>query len=128
MKWIRHLLPLLVSCSAMAELSDEARRGEQVFNERDKGHCLLCHSLSGNRSSFQGNLGPPLDGVAKRMTKDELIRRIADSRVFNSETIMPPYFSVEGLRQVGSDYVDKTVLTENELSDLVSYLLSDNDE
>ena len=112
----------------MAEPLSAIERGEQVFNNRDKGHCLLCHSLSSNPETFQGNLGPSLDDVAKRLDRDELTLRIADSREVNPNTIMPPYYSVINLSQVAPEFDGDTVLTEQELSDLVSYLIHETDD
>lgn len=112
------LLPLF----AMAE--NDVMRGFGAFHDRDKGHCLLCHQLSASPESFQGNLGPSLDGIAQRMTKEELISRISDSRVLNPETIMPPYHAVSGLKQVKSEFKGKPVLTEQEVVDVTNYLLS----
>ena len=102
--------------------------GAAVFSDRDRGHCLLCHALSKHSGSFQGNLGPSLDGVAKRFDRPELTARIADSRQFNPQTIMPPYYSTDKLAQVSTEFKGKTVLTKSELEDLVSYLLSDANE
>ena len=108
---------------SLARDVNAVERGRQVFNDRDKGHCLLCHALSSSRETFQGNLGPSLDGVTKRLGRAELRQRIADSRMFNPNTIMPPYYSTDKLSQVSPEYRDKTVLTEQELEDVVTYLI-----
>ncbi len=122
MKVASGILALVIGNSVVAD-PGPIERGEQLFNSRDKGHCLLCHALSKNDSPFQGNLGPSLDGVGKRLDKEELIARVKDSRAFNPNTIMPPYFSTKDLRQVQSAFQGETVLTEREITDLVAYLL-----
>ena len=84
--------------------------------------CCATHCPA-SRETFQGNLGPSLDGVAKRLGRAELRQRIADSRIFNPNTIMPPYYSTDKLFQVSPEYRDKTVLTNKELEDVVTYLI-----
>ena len=57
-------------------------RGARLF--QDKG-CVACHSLHGQG----GRVGPALDGVAQRVTRDELMRRLADPASVNPRTAMP---------------------------------------
>ncbi len=128
MRWL-WLVVIALQSSAVRSEGNEARvRGELIFSDRDKGHCVLCHTLGRSTAPFQGDLGPNLDAVAERMTAEALRLRIADSRVYNPDTIMPPYFSVKELRQVAEPYKGKTVLTEQELSDLVVYLMEKGGE
>jgi hypothetical protein len=49
--------------------------------------------------------------------------RIADPRLINPQSFMPAYFSTEGLHNVAKPLLGKTVLTEQGLEDIVSYLL-----
>lgn len=122
-------LLLCASFAVMAKGEEAAvLRGEKVFNDRDKGHCLLCHALAKNPAPFQGNLGPALDHLNSRFDRAELTERIADARVFNPDTIMPPYFSKQDLHQVAAGFQGKTVLTKEQLDDLVTYLLSVTNE
>jgi sulfur-oxidizing protein SoxX len=83
---------------------------------------VLCHVVPGLPAG--GELGPSLVGIGQRSTAEQLRRRIADARLFNPATIMPVYFSTEGLQGVASAYKGQTVLSAQGLDDIVAYLLS----
>ena len=77
----------------------DAQMGMQIFNDRDRGHCVLCHRVSNNPAPFQGNIGIPLDGIATRLTAGQLRYRIIDSSRLNPEIVMPAYHKTDGLRR-----------------------------
>ena len=54
----------------------------------------------------------------------QLRLRIADSQRLNPQTIMPSYYRVEGLTQVGEAWRGKPVLTAQQVEDTVAYLLT----
>lgn len=108
--------------SSLTDQPGRAPVGKSVFNDRDKGHCLLCHQLSTNKAPFQGTIGPALDGVGNRLTDEQLRFRIVDQSRLNPETVMPAYYKTTGLSQVASEFKGKTVLTAQEIEDLVVYL------
>lgn len=101
--------------------------GKEVFHNRDKGHCLLCHQLSRSDERFQGNIGPALDGIAKRLDAQQIRYRIVDNSRLNSQTLMPAYFQTTGLVQVAPEFQEKTILSAQEIEDLVAYLLYDGE-
>ena len=98
--------------------------GKAVFLDRSTGHCLLCHSVKQIAEPSQGTLGPALDDVGNRLSADQLRVRISDGTRLNPDTAMPAYFRQAPLNRVAAEYVDKTVLTEQALEDLVAYLLT----
>jgi sulfur-oxidizing protein SoxX len=73
-----------------------------------------------------GNLGPSLQGVAKRMDVGTLRVRLADERSINPQTIMPPYFSTRNLSEVDPLLEGKTILSREEFESVMSYLLQLN--
>ena len=99
--------------------------GQNVFNDRDRGHCLLCHRFSRSNEPFQGTIGPSLDGVATRLTAQQIRYRIVDNSRLNSKTLMPAYFRTEGLVQVAAEFDGKTILSAQDIEDLVVYLVFD---
>jgi len=101
-------------------LSDEAAKGLEIMKGRT-GQCVLCHQIPNNPSPM-GNLGPALRGVAKRMDESTLRARLADERSVNPLTIMPPYFSTEGLNQVDPKFKGQTLLSETQLHQVLTYL------
>jgi sulfur-oxidizing protein SoxX len=118
------LLTLLASATlpARAAPPGDAARGRALLLQRQDSGCILCHVLPGLPSG--GNLGPPLEGLAGRYSSDTLRLRIEDARRVNPDTVMPPYFSTEGLHNVARARVGQTVLSEQGLADIVAYLLS----
>lgn len=116
------LCALSSTLPALAAPPGDAARGRALLLDRQASGCILCHGLPGLPPG--GALGPPLDGLAQRFTSDELRLRIADARRYNPDTIMPPYFSTEGLHNVARAQTGKTVLSEQALDDIVAYLLA----
>ncbi|KQW50727.1 MULTISPECIES: sulfur oxidation c-type cytochrome SoxX [unclassified Roseateles] len=112
---------LLVAAGAQAEPGD-AQRGRALVADRTQSLCLLCHALHSAGDANQGNLAPPLDASAARLDAQSLRERIADMRRFNPATVMPPFRSTEGLRDVAPAWAGKPALTEQQLDDIVAYL------
>ncbi len=118
------LLALLTMATlpAGAALPGDVARGRALLLQRQDSGCILCHVLPGLPPG--GALGPPLVDLARRYDSDALRLRIADARSVNPDTVMPPYFSTEGLRNVARSRAGLTVLSEQALADIVAYLLA----
>lgn len=95
-------------------------RGKALLLQRQDSGCVLCHQVQGLPAG--GALGPSLVGLPERSSKAQARERIADARRFNPQTIMPAYFSTEGLDNVASPYKGQTILTAQALEDILSYL------
>jgi len=95
-------------------------RGKALLMQRQDSGCVLCHQVQGLPAG--GALGPSLSGLAERTTKDQARERIADARRSNPQTIMPAYFSTDGLNNVANPYKGQTILTAQALEDILSYL------
>lgn len=100
----------------------DAERGRSLLLQRFETGCILCHQVPGLRAG--GDLGPPLLALGQRFSAEQLRDRIADARRYNPQTIMPPYFSTQGLQRVAPAYQGQTVLSEQALEDIVAYLLN----
>ncbi|MCX8134658.1 MAG: sulfur oxidation c-type cytochrome SoxX [Roseococcus sp.] len=101
----------------------DAERGRAVALDRSRGNCITCHEMP-VQADFQGNLGPPLDGLAQRYTVGELRLRVVDSKRINPESNMPSFYRIEGLYNVRRDWVGRTMLTAQEVEDLLAYLMT----
>lgn len=97
-------------------------RGRTIIVDRQKGLCLLCHSGPFPEQRFQGDLAPDLRGVGSRWSEGQLRLRLVDSRRLNPATIMPPYYSTEGLTRVGRAWQGKPVLSAEQIEDVVAFL------
>lgn len=98
--------------------------GAAVFVDRDAGHCITCHRVSGLDAAFQGNVGPELTGIASRRSAAYLRDRIMDPTRLNPEATMPGYFRSRNLRQVPPSARGTTLLTAQQIEDVVAYLMT----
>ncbi len=116
---MRALLALFLVAGAQA---GDVERGRALVADRTQSLCLLCHALTAAGDPNHGNLAPPLDAAAARLSAPALRDRIADMRRFNPATVMPPFRSTDGLRDVAPAWAGRAALTEQQLDDLVAYL------
>jgi L-cysteine S-thiosulfotransferase len=110
----------LFTGSALAE--GNPARGRAIVADRQVGMCLLCHRAPIPEERFQGDLAPDLAGVGARLSAAELRARVVDPRPANPATIMPAYFSTEGLTRVAPGYRGKTIFSAQQVDDVVAYL------
>ena len=122
------LRPFAISGDAIAQsltgVPGDATRGRAIVADRQKGLCLLCHAGPFPEQRFQGTLAPDLKGAGSRWNEGQLRLRIVDSGKLNPATIMPSYYRLEGLTQVGSAWQNKPVLTAEEIEDVVTFLVT----
>ena len=100
----------------------DATRGRAIVVNRQTGLCLLCHSGPFAEERFQGTLAPDLSGAGSRLTVPQLRLRMVDSRRINPQSIMPAYFRSEGLTRVGPQWQGRTLLSAQQVEDVVAYL------
>ena len=127
----RGLSPLLLASACHAQSINQpfsgttpgdATRGRAIVANRHVGLCLLCHTAPIPEERFQGDLAPSLAGAGTRWTVPELRLRIADPARFNPDTIMPSYSRTEGLQRVAPALQGKTILSAQQIEDVVAYL------
>jgi sulfur-oxidizing protein SoxX len=98
-------------------------RGRAIVANRQVGLCLLCHSGPFPEERSQGDLAPDLRG-AGRLSEGQIRQRIVDPTKVNPQSIMPAYYRTEGLERVAAAYRGKTVLTAEQIEDVVAYLVT----
>jgi L-cysteine S-thiosulfotransferase len=118
------LLVLATSSSASAAADGDSSRGRALVANRQQSMCLLCHQAPIPEARFQGDLGPPLEGVGSRLNAQQLRARLVDSRAVQPDSIMPAYGRTAGLRNVAARYVDQPIFSDQQLDDVLAYLLS----
>jgi sulfur-oxidizing protein SoxX len=109
--------------SSLTGAKGDPARGRAIVANRQVGLCLLCHSGPFPEERFQGNLAPDLRNAA-RLTEGQIRQRIVDSGKVNPQSIMPAYYKSEGLARVAPAYRGKTILTAEQIEDIVAYLLT----
>ena len=107
----------------LAGAKGDPARGRALVANRQVGLCLLCHSGPFPEERFQGNLAPDLRSAA-RLSEGEIRARIVDPRRNNPDSIMPAYFDTAGLTRVAPSFRGKTILTAEQIEDIVAYLLT----
>ncbi len=103
-------------------IQGDAVRGRAIVANRSVGLCLLCHSGPIAEERFQGTLAPSLAGAGTRWSVPQLRLRIVDGARLNPDTIMPPYYRTAGLQRVARAFEGKTILTAEQVEDVVAYL------
>ncbi|MHA7901092.1 MAG: sulfur oxidation c-type cytochrome SoxX [Henriciella sp.] len=108
--------------SPLTETAGSVSAGLSVFTDRETGHCVLCHQVTGLETEFQGNVGPDLSDVAARLSAGQIRLRIADYQIVRPGTLMPSYYRNHDLYQVAEAFQDDPILSAQEVEDLVAYL------
>lgn len=100
----------------------DAARGRAIVASRSTGMCLLCHSAPIAEERFQGDLSTNLAGAGARWNEAQLRLRLVDARRLNPASIMPAYYRVDGLQRVGEAWRGQTVLSAQQIEDVVAWL------
>jgi len=106
----------------LAGARGDADRGRALLVAREDANCVLCHTIADAALRYSGNIGPPLDGVAKRLSVGQLRLRVADNLRVNPASAMPSYYRVEGLDRVAGVYRGRPILDAGQIEDIVAYL------
>ena len=110
--------------ASLTGAAGDAERGRRIVVDRHVGLCLLCHSGPFPEERFQDDLAPNLSGVGARLSAGQIRARIVDASRANPNTIMPPYFRTENLQRVAPAYRGKTVLSAEQIEDVVAFLIT----
>lgn len=84
-------------------------KGKTLFLQSQTGQCMRCHAID----DMGGNVGPPMDGIASKLSRQELLESLVDP----SKRIAPGY----GIVTVGLDNGQKIsgILTKESQNDLL---------
>jgi sulfur-oxidizing protein SoxX len=116
---VREELPL-----SLTGAKGEAARGRAIVANRQSGLCLLCHSGPFPEERLQGDIAGDLKGAGSRWTEGQLRLRLVDPGRVNPNSIMPAYYKTEGLMRVAAAYQGKTVLSAEQIEDVVAFLMT----
>jgi sulfur-oxidizing protein SoxX len=101
----------------------DPERGLKIVTSRQVGLCLLCHA-GPYSERFQGTMAPDLSGAGTRWSEGQLRLRMVDASRINPDTIMPPYYRVDGLNRVAAGFRGKMILNAEQIEDVVAYLVT----
>ena len=106
----------------LTQTPGDAARGRATVINRRVGLCLLCHSGPFPEEKLQGNLAPDLAGTGSRWSAGQLRLRLVDARRLNPESIMPPYYRIDGLDRVAPAFRGKPIFSAQQIEDVVAFL------
>lgn len=107
---------------SLTGVAGDAARGRALVLNRQTSLCLLCHSGPFAEERFQGNLAPSLAGAGSRWSEGQLRLRLVDTSRLNPASIMPSYYRTDGLARVGSNWQSRTILTAQQIEDVIAFL------
>jgi sulfur-oxidizing protein SoxX len=110
--------------ASLTGIPGNPERGRAIVVNRQVGLCLLCHTGPFPEERFQGTLGPDLSGAGTRASEGQLRLRIVDASRIKPDTIMPPYYRIDGLTRVAPAFKDKPILTAEQVEDVVAFLMT----
>jgi L-cysteine S-thiosulfotransferase len=93
-------------------IGGDAKKGAELASDRSRGgSCLACHVMGpAGSANLPGNVAPDLSEIGNAGREDEwLFNYIYDARVYNPDTIMPPWGS-------------HGFFNEEEINDIVAFL------
>ena len=104
--------------------------GADAFKNRKLGNCLACHTTAAMESElFHGNVGPDLDGAGSRWTEAQLRAIVVDAKqVFGPDSRMPGFYSLHVGKNVAEKFQGKTILSAQDVENIVAFLVTLKDE
>ena len=77
----------------MKTVTGDAARGQKLAFDRSRGGgCLACHVMGPKTLEVPGNVGPDLSEIGAAGRTDQwLFNYVFDGRVYNPQTVMPPW-------------------------------------
>ncbi len=107
----------------LCNLEGDRANGLKLVIDTHGGNCLACHQMPIPEETLHGTVGPPLHGLAARMTEGQIRAHLVDQRRFNPNSVMPGFYHDPRLAsRVADEYWGKTILTAQQVEDIVAYL------
>ncbi len=98
--------------------------GRELAINRKQGNCLACHVLPIPEQPFHGDVGPDLSEVGGTLSEGEIRLQVVNPKVLNPDTIMPAFYRNDGFERVLKKFQGKTVLSAQQVEDVVAYLMT----
>ena len=118
----------VVEASLTGQAGD-AGEGRKVFMNRKLGNCLACHENSDMpEQPFHGEVGPMLDGAGDRWSEGELRGIVSNAKQMFPDTIMPAFYIDSGYERPLEDFAGQSILTAQQVEDVVAYLMTLKEE
>lgn len=110
-------------------------KGAEVAATKSLGNCVACHKVSALDASFQGNVGPELNGAGDRWDESQLRGIVVDAKHTFEGTVMPAMYKTGPFIRPGDGYTGKAapadlppILNAQQVEDVVAFLMTLKDE
>jgi len=104
-------------------LKGNPAKGKKLAINGAKGNCLACHQMPIPEEEFHGEVGPSLLGLGSRYNEGQIRMRIVNIQELIPSSLMPPFYKNPAeLTQVAKKFQGQTILTAQEVEDVVAYL------
>ena len=114
---------------SLTGMPGNAENGRKVFANRKLGNCLACHMNTDlDEQPFHGEVGPPLDGVGDRWSEAEIRGIVTNAKQMFEDTMMPAFYIDSGYTRPLEKFEGKSILTAEQVEDVVAYLLTLKEE
>ncbi|MFN3844908.1 MAG: sulfur oxidation c-type cytochrome SoxX [Paracoccaceae bacterium] len=118
--------------ASLTGVPGDAAAGKKVMTTAALGNCVACHKIGTiPEADFQGDIAPPLDGVADRYSEAHLRGLVANAKMTFDGSFMPAFYKTEGFTRPGAAYSGKAptealppILTAQQIEDVVAYLIT----
>ena len=117
--------------ASLTGAAGNAEEGAAIYADKGRGNCVACHQIGSSEATFQGTVGPSLDGVGSRWNEAELRGIVADAKKTFEGTIMPSFYKNDGYVRPGDAFTGKApagelapLLSAQEIEDVVAYLMT----
>lgn len=118
--------------ASLTGVPGDAAVGKKVMTTAALGNCVACHQISAiPEADFQGDIAPPLDGLADRYSEAQIRGLVANAKMTFEDSFMPAFYKTEGYIRPGDAYTGKAptaalppILTAQQVEDVVAYLMT----
>jgi sulfur-oxidizing protein SoxX len=109
---------------SLTGVAGDAASGRKTFANRKLGNCLACHANKELAELlFHGEIGPALDGVAKRYEEAQLRAILINSKmVLGEDTMMPSFYRLVNGERPMKKFAGKSILTAQQVEDVLAYI------
>jgi len=104
-------------------LAGDVQRGREIVSDGSCANCLACHQLAIPDIEAYGTIGPPLAGIASRLSVPMIRLRSVDTRNIIPLSNMPGFYRAPRLiNRPGEKYRGRTFLTARQVEDVIAYM------
>jgi sulfur-oxidizing protein SoxX len=109
--------------ASLTGVAGDPAAGKKVTINRKQGNCLACHvNDDASDQFFHGEVGPPLNGAADRWDEAQLRGILVNSKMTFEDSIMPSFYRAKNGARTAKKFQGKTILTAQQVEDVVAYL------